>query len=414
MLNKLRAKFVLIAMSLVTLVLLCVFAAVVVTTARQQERESLAAMENALQWHSYRPSILEFKLQSERKYVGRDLIIPAFCVTVSQSGKVLFVASGSDVSVSSKVLNQAVSLALESGSVVGTLPELGLRYLIGEHSGSSMRIVFCDQQWEHAALLRLSLTFFLVGLCALVPLFFISIFLSRLAMRPVERAWAQQQQFVADASHELKTPLTVILANTGIVLARPTETVASQKKWLTYIQEEASHMKDLVEDLLFLAKHDDPKRTSNLVLVNLSDVVTGCLLRFETVAFEQHVKLESQIQPDLLLLGDPSGLDRLSGILLDNAIKYAGSGGQVSLSLQKSQDKLVLRVHNTGAPIAPEHLSHIFERFYRAESSRSRQFGGYGLGLAIARSIVLAHGGHLSATSTAEQGTFFTAAFPFK
>ncbi len=233
-------------------------------------------------------------------------------------------------------------------------------------------------------------------------------------MRPVERAWAQQQQFVADASHELKTPLTVILANTGIVLARPTETVASQKKWLTYIQEEASHMKDLVEDLLFLAKHDDPKRTSNLVLVNLSDVVTGCLLRFETVAFEQHVKLESQIQPDLLLLGDPSGLDRLSGILLDNAIKYAGSGGQVSLSLQKSQDKLVLRVHNTGAPIAPEHLSHIFERFYRAESSRSRQFGGYGLGLAIARSIVLAHGGHLSATSTAEQGTFFTAAFPFK
>ena len=414
MLNKLRAKFVLITMSLVTLVLLCVFAAVVVTTARQQERESIAAMENALQWHSYRPSIFEFKLQSERKYVGRDLIIPAFCVTVSKSGKVLFVASGSDVSVSSKVLNQAVSLALESGSVVGTLPELGLRYLIGEHSGSSMRIVFCDQQWEHAALLRLSLTSFLVGLCALIPLFFISIFLSRLAMRPVERAWAQQQQFVADASHELKTPLTVILANTGIVLARPAETVASQKKWLTYIQEEASNMKGLVEDLLFLAKHDDPKRASNLVLVNLSDVVTGCLLRFETVAFEQHVKLESQIQPDLFLLGDPSGLDRLSGILLDNAIKYAGSGGQVSLSLQKSQDKLVLRVHNTGAPIPPEHLSHIFERFYRAESSRSRQFGGYGLGLAIARSIVLAHSGHLSATSTAEPGTFFTAAFPFK
>ncbi len=412
MLRKLRAKFVLINMCLVSLVLICVFTAVIISTAQQNERESIAAMEDALYWHSYRPSIIEFTVQSEKQFSKRNLIIPAFCVTTDLEGNVLFVASGSDVSVSGKILDEAVEQVLASDKSVGILPQLGLRYLVGPNSNNNIRIVFCDQQWEITSLIRLILTFLLVGVFALVVLFFISLFLSHMALRPVQRAWVQQQQFVADASHELKTPLTVILANIGIIQARPTETVASQKKWLGYVQEEAMRMKCLVEDLLFLAKHDSAARKANLFPVNLSDIVTGCLLRFETVAFEQGVQLESQVAPALTILGDSASLDRLCGILLDNSIKYAGNGGSVELHLSRSQDRVLLQVKNTGTPIPEEHLKHIFERFYRADSSRSRESGGYGLGLAIAQSIVLSHHGHISAHSSSEQGTIFTATFP--
>ena len=162
-------------------------------------------------------------------------------------------------------------------------------------------------------------------------LFFVSLVLSSVALRPAERAWQQQRQFVADASHELKTPLTVILANTGIMAAHPDATVASQRKWLGYIQEEAQRMKELVEDMLFLAKHDGAERPKDSRTVNFSDLVTGCVLRFESVAFEAGVALDSQITPDLELLGDPEQLRRLVAILVDNAVKYAGPRGSASL-----------------------------------------------------------------------------------
>ena len=166
----------------------------------------------------------------------------------------------------------------------------------------------------------------LVGLAALSFFFLISLFLSRLALRPVSRAWEQQNQFVADASHELKTPLTVILANTSIVLSHPEQRVADNQKWLDYIQEESLRMKTLVEDLLFLAKNEGG-RLPAAQRVPFSDLVEGCLLRFESVAFEQGVELTGQVSPGLSLTGDRDSLERLVMILLDNAVKYAGAGG---------------------------------------------------------------------------------------
>ena len=176
----------------------------------------------------------------------------------------------------------------------------------------------------------------------------------------------------------------MILANTGIMAAHPDATVSSQRKWLGYIQEEAQRMKELVEDMLFLAKHDGAERPKDSRTVNFSDLVTGCVLRFESVAFERQVELNSHIQPDLSLSGEPDSLERLVMILLDNAVKYAGDRGQVDVALARRQERAVLSVRNTGEPIPPEHLEHLFERFYRVDGSRSRKEGGYGLGLAIA------------------------------
>ena len=273
-------------------------------------------------------------------------------------------------------------------------------------------MAFADQSWESSSLRTLILNCLLVWALAMAAFFFVGLFLSSLALRPVEPAWKQQRQFVADASHELKTPLTVILANTGIVLAHPSDTVAVQSKWLEYTQEEARQMKGLVEDLLFLAKSDAARQEFQTAQVDLSELVQGCLLPFEPVAFEAGVRLDAQVDPGLMLTGDEAQLRRLVRILLDNGVKYAGAEGAVSLTLTRQQDKLRLTVRNTGTPIPPEHLPHLFERFYRADAARNRAQGGYGLGLAIARAIVEHHRGRISVSSSAESGTVFTVLLP--
>ena len=171
-------------------------------------------------------------------------------------------------------------------------------------------------------------------------------------------------------------------------------------------------MKVLVEDMLFLAKHDGTERPKDLQIVNFSDLVTGCVLRFESVAFERQVKLESQLQEGLFVSGEQGSLERLTMILLDNAVKYAGESGEVDATLSRRQERVVLTVRNTGEPIAPEHLPHLFERFYRADGSRSRKEGGYGLGLAIAQTIAESHRGQIEVRSSREEGTVFTVVLP--
>ena len=146
--------------------------------------------------------------------------------------------------------------------------------------------------------------------------------------------------------------------------------------------------------------------------VNFSDLTEGCLLRFESVAFEQKVHLDSQVTPGLILTGDQASLERLVMILLDNAIKYAETGGWARLRLERQQHRAVLTMSNSGAPIPSEHLPHLFERFYRADRSRSRAQGGYGLGLAIAQAVVHSHRGTISVHSDEAHGTVFTLQLP--
>ena len=409
MLHRLRLKFILTNMLLVTVVLLAVFGALMISTARQLERESMAAMNLALRQGGIPPQLeVQMPDQGEREW---RWAIPVFCVTVTEDGT-LALGEGSQVKVSEETLAQAVQEVQETQVPSGTLRNLGLRFQEEQLPDGRTRIAFSDLSWERVSLTRLMISSLLIGAGALAVFFAISLFLARLSLKPVERAWTQQRQFIADASHELKTPLTVILANTGIMAAHPSATVSSQQKWLGYIQEEAQRMKVLVEDMLFLAKHDGTERPKDLQIVNFSDLVTGCVLRFESVAFERQVKLESQLQEGLFVSGEQDSLERLTMILLDNAVKYAGESGEVDATLSRRQERVVLTVRNTGEPIAPEHLPHLFERFYRADGSRSRKEGGYGLGLAIAQTIAESHRGQIEVRSSREEGTVFTVVLP--
>ena len=425
MIRTLRRKFILINMLLVSVVLVIVLAFLMGSTSQRLREQSMDAMRLALKWEDGDlPVRIEIDLPPREPAEdapsglnqpgNRQLVmIPVFTVTLDGDGEILSSALGGNITVSQEALEEAVTQVLASGQNEGTLSNPRLRYLVDpSNTGDEVRIAFADRTWELENLTSLAVTSLLMGVGALLCFFLVSLFLSGIALRPVAKAWEQQRQFVADASHELKTPLTVILANAGILLAHPEDTVGRQQKWLTFIQEEATRMRSLVEDLLFLARNDAARQPLAFEPVPMSEITTGCALLFESVAFEAGVELESNIQPGLIIQGDEGQLRRLVMILLDNAVKYAGESGKVSLTLSRVQDRLRLTVVNSGPPIPPEHLPHLFERFYRADSSRSREQGGYGLGLAIAQTIVQSHGGRITASSSSQQGTCFSASLP--
>lgn len=420
MIKKLQRKFILINMSLVFLVLCIVFGVLFYTSYRHQKAESLMAMEQMLnRLDKKEPPGGSFGEKGSDRMLAST---PVFCVLLDAEGNLSQVrAEGGEVS--NEVLQAAVGQALADGRRSGLLSSLGLRFLRGDNAGGergSILLAFADTGGERRALGSLLLTSLLVGAGGLTAFFFISLFLSRWVLRPVKNAFEQQRQFIADASHELKTPLTVILANTNILASHRSDPIEQQMKWVDSVHEEAQRMKGLVDNLLFLARADAGRTPYVFQPLNFSELVTGCLLSFEPVAYENGVTLGSRLDPGLFLTGDEARLRQLVIILLDNACKYTERGGRVQVTLGKTGGYIRLDVFNSGPPLPPEQLPRLFERFYRSDTSRTRtqqedDAGGYGLGLPIARSIAEGHHGRLTAaSSTSLGGTEFTLLVPME
>ena len=346
-------------------------------------------------------------------------VIPVALFSMSSDGDMTALGRYNTASISQDVLEQAGEQLAGADEGFGSLSDLGLFY-VKRRAGGVMYLAFADMG-SASGWRALAATLAVVEVAALAVFLVISLFFSRWALRPVARAWTQQRRFVADASHDLKTPLTVILANTSIALEHPERSVASQSQWLESTQHEAEAMQGLVGDLLTLAKMDEEEAAAQsgaarpaLEEVDLSDVIEGEVLQLESVAFERGVKLGSQVEPGIKLRGNEQRLRRLAGTLIDNACKYVDDGGAVDVALSRAGKQAKLEVRNTGAPISPEDLPHVFDRFYRADKARTGGAGGHGLGLAIARAIAEEHGGTLTVASTQAEGTAFTATLPMK
>lgn len=293
----------------------------------------------------------------------------------------------------------------------GIIQTLNLYYQIRDYQ-NGYSVALASGNYVDSALFSLMRILTLVESVAFLLLLALSIVLSRWILGPVERAWAQQRQFVADASHELKTPLAVIRANDSLLMANPEASIASQMHWIESTETEANLMQDLVNDMLLLAQSENVNNEVVHSTVDFTNLVQGGVLQFESVAFERGVMIDSDIANGVFVMGDEKGLGRLVGTLIDNACKYAEDGGQVFVRLWKQGASCNLRVHNTGNPIPEEDLPHLFDRFYRSDKARTRGTGGFGLGLAIAKNIVDEHKGTINVASKEGDGTAFTVVLP--
>lgn len=311
-----------------------------------------------------------------------------------------------NMNTSASTAEKLVQAVQEKGDTEGTLSDYNLAYSVRQ-TPEGIKIAFVDRSYETSNVKNLVLLCLLGFIIAWLIFLFIVWRLSKWVLRPIEVAWKQQRQFIADASHELKTPLTVILANLRILKNHQNEPIAEQMRWIESSDQEALRMKKLVSDLLLLARNDAsedqplPQET-----VDLSDLVTGRLLSFESVALDSGLFIHEKIQPGLALAGDRAQLEELLQILLDNACKYAPPESSIAVTLVQEDKQLHLSVHNKGAALSQDELDHLFERFYRVDASRARQTGGVGLGLAIAASICQRHGGHIRAANEGDGITF--------
>lgn len=328
-------------------------------------------------------------------------------VEVDESGKIVSTTEN-DLTIDSETLEKCVKSALDSSKIFGQINDEGLMYLKKSDMAHS-KIIFADNSFISGSLRTSVIISALLLAGAMAVIFLISLWLSGLAVKPVKKAWEQQKQFVADASHELKTPLTVILANNNIMMSHKDSTVADERQWLESTEEEANHMKKLIDNMLFLAKSDAGETKVQLSTVDFSEIAEACALNFEPVAFEKEIMTDAQIESGITLNGDATQLNQLAHILVDNAVKYADSGTTVTIRLQKHGDRVEFSVNNKGNPIPKEDIEHIFDRFYRAEKSRTTK--GYGLGLSIARRITEGMNGKILVESNKENGTTFTVRF---
>ncbi|MBV7272408.1 HAMP domain-containing histidine kinase [Clostridium sp. PL3] len=277
---------------------------------------------------------------------------------------------------------------------------------------SVYKLIFLDVTDRYNYLTNLIYTFAAVAFIMLIVIFFISRFFANKAIKPIKETFDKQEQFIADASHELKTPLAVINTNTDVLLANSEDTISNQSKWIYYIKSEVHRMTKLTNDLLYLAQADNSDIRLISTDFNLSEAVENIILTMEASIFESNLLLDYDITPEIICHGNSEKLKQVVMILLDNALKYTNSHGKISLELKKYNNKAVMTFSNTGKGIPENDIKHIFDRFYRIDKSRSKNSGGYGLGLAIAKSIVEQHKGRIYAKSIINTITTFTVELP--
>ena len=397
MLKRLYIKFVCVNMVIVTVMLCVIFGTILHFTRTNLEEESLDMMRTM--------AMAPTPMIGRPDELPQDVRLPFFVLEVGNRGEVLRAMGGYFDLSDQELLYKLVEKAGEQGENTGTLPEYNLRFFRMERPDGQQRLVFADISSEISTMNGLLRNCLLIGMGSFLVFLIISILLARWAVRPVEKAWGQQRQFVADASHELKTPLTVILTNAEL-LQSPEYDRGIHIRCAENILAMSRQMRGLVESLLELARLDAADAPKEMGHVDLSKLTADAILPFEPVYFEQGLTLNSQIQEGLVLKGNEGQLRQVVEILLDNAQKYSRPAGAVSVQLHRQRGQYLLSVSNPGAEISEEDRKNIFKRFYRVDKARSMN-RSYGLGLPIASQIVEDHKGKIWVESGAGINTFF-------
>lgn len=388
MIRRLRGKFIFINMVIVTIMICVILGLVYHFTKENIEANSIHMMQNI----ASRPIQMDTldKLEDEIR-------LPYFMLQIKEDGELMATGGGYYDLSDKEFLNDLIKEVMDSRQAFGVIEEYNLRYY---HMPTPrfQRFVFVDISNELATLKGLMRICVLIGCVSFLVFLWISMLLSGWAVRPVDEAWRRQRQFVADASHELKTPLTVIMTNTEL-LQSPEYEEADKANYLTGILTMSRQMRRLIEQMLELARTDSVQRKPELSSLNFSKLVYDAILPFEPVFFEKELLLDTELEDHIRVKGVETQLRQVVEILLDNAGKYGKTSGTVRITLKKKgRRQCELTVANEGEEISSEDLKQIFKRFYRADKARSRS-GSFGLGLSIAENIVTWHKGKIWAES---------------
>ncbi|MCD8211658.1 MAG: HAMP domain-containing histidine kinase, partial [Oscillospiraceae bacterium] len=379
MIRRLRLKIVITMMIMMTVMLCLVFGLIYYFTAANLENESMSMLQSIAS-DSFKPGPGDEQVR-----------FPYFTLEVTNRGEVLASGYGFDLS-DEDLVRDLVEISSSSGGQSGTIREYSLRYYQTDVPGGRL-LLFADISSELSSLSSMLRTFIFLGILSLLVFLGVSILLSRWAVRPVESALKQQRQFVADASHEMKTPLTVIMTNSEL-LQEPGFDEESRQRFSANILAMARQMRRLLEQLLDLARLDNGQLdVTNSETLSFSDTVTEEAMAFEPVFFEKGLTLEYKVEENCVVRGSENHLKQVVDVLLDNAQKYAYPDSTAELELKKAgRGRCILSVSTEGEDLSREELTDIFTRFYRRDEARSRD-GSFGLGLSIAQQIVQEHHG---------------------
>lgn len=291
-------------------------------------------------------------------------------------------------SISEEEIEKYCEEILASGKLHGTIHHL--RYSAHKNSDSVV-IGFLDYAAAEKSMQSLLMISVILGVVGLLAFGFLSYVLSGLMVRPVEDAFEKQKQFISDASHELKTPITVILSNSELL-----EDQIGENKQLSYIKKECDQMHHLVTSLLTLTRLEQaPYTDAQKNIFVLSDALLERVLPFESIAFEKGIIMQEEIAPDVAFYGVKEQIQQVATILIDNALTHTPQGGRIDITLQRTPHHILFTVSNTGEAIPESERDKLFERFYRADQARHRADGHYGLGLSIAKTILNHHKGQI-------------------
>lgn len=390
MLKKLRIKIVALIVLVAAIMLGVIFGLFYSFTKQNLRSQSISVMQ-AIAANPFEP------IQPEAQ--PQQVQLPYFVLRSDAFGNLMAIGSSNYDLTSRTFLTQVAAAAYRSPDTIGELEDYALRYY--RTAGS---VIFADISGERLVLQSLLRSGLLLCATGLLAFFLLAVLLARWAVRPVALAWSQQKQFIADASHELKTPLTVILTNAEL-LQSPEYDETQKRSFAEGVTAMAQQMRALIERMLELARAEN-SRTAAFGPVDLSALTETTALLFEAALYERGLSLQTQLEPGLVVHGESSQLGQLVEIFLDNARKYS-DGGTVRVSLRAcGWSRCRLCVENEGAPLSQQQLRDIFKRFTRADAARRRD-GSFGLGLSIAQAIVQAHRGRLWAQSAGGINAFF-------
>ena len=398
MIYKLRRKFILISTISVLTVITLVFTVILVLNISTMNRNIDILADRVSEGGGIFPDIFGDKPPIDKKppdkEPGYDFITPEtpfatrhFTVLFDGDGNVDATITESIYSITDDAAIEYAREALDEDSTRGWISNYRYKVFTTERG---LGVVFVDGSLSRSTLMQTTSIAGVVLLSCAALVLILILLLSGRAVKPIAESYEKQKQFITDANHELKTPLTLILANLDIA-----EGELGKNEWLDDIRSEGHRMAELVNQLVSLSRMDEDNHKMDLSRVYIGDLVADTVSEFEPLIKEREFKLTESIDKQVVYYGDPALLYRLVSILLDNAVKYCDARGEISVSLKWGR-RITLTVENTYSAVTEAELGKLFDRFYRADKARCFT-GGYGIGLSMAKAITEKHKGEITA-----------------